>query len=87
MKNYLQKKGSEMDLDQVPSLWRIKPVQFESSESGDLFKMHLIVEMGASPEEKLINLENYVYKKLVFQTYLAFKQPRRRTVHQANKKS
>ena len=35
-------KGSEMDLDQVPSLWRNKPVQFECNEPGELFKIHLI---------------------------------------------
>ena len=31
-----------MDLDQVPSLWRNKPVEFECSEPGELVKIHLI---------------------------------------------
>ena len=33
---------NEMDLDQVPSLRRNKPVKLECSEPGELVKIHLI---------------------------------------------
>ena len=40
----INRQCNEMDLDQVPSLWRNKPVQFERSEPEELFKIHLIAQ-------------------------------------------
>ena len=43
--------GDEMDLDQVPSLWRNKPVAFEYSEPGELVKIHLNALAGMKGQE------------------------------------
>ena len=44
--------GSEMDVDQVPSLWRNSAVQFECSEPRGLVKINLIANAAIKKSQK-----------------------------------
>ena len=47
---------SKMDLDQVPSLWGNRSVQFECSIPGELFKSHLIAMANVATGKHELNI-------------------------------